>query len=54
MEDLNTELEAEEDKKIAKAAAKLNPKPKMELFPKDEPIERKKTEEISPRMHLYL
>ena len=41
LEELNTELEAEEEEKIAKAEAKLNPKPKIELFPVDEPIERK-------------
>ena len=41
LEVLNTELEVVEDEKVSKAEAKLNPKPKMELFPKDEPIERK-------------
>ena len=50
LEELNTELEAEEEEKIAKAEAKLNPKPKMELFPKNEPIERKerKPKKLAP------
>jgi hypothetical protein len=50
LEELNTELEAKEDEEIAKAEQKLNPKPKMELFPKDEPVERKerKAKKLAP------
>ena len=50
LEELNTELEAAEEEKIAKAEAKLNPKPKIELFSVDEPIKGKerKPKKLAP------
>ena len=50
LEELNADLEAKEEEKIKKEEEKLNPKPKMELFPKDEPIERKerKAKKLAP------
>ena len=50
LEELNADLEAKEEEKIKKEEEKLNPKPKMELFPKDEPKERKerKAKKLAP------
>ena len=50
LQELNEAIEQAEEEKIAKAEAKLNPKPKMELFPKEETVERKprKEKKLSP------
>ena len=41
IEELNNDLEAKEQEKIKKDNDKLDPKPALQLFPKDEPFERK-------------
>ena len=41
IEELNNDLEAKEQERIEKDEEKLDPKPKMELFPKEELKERK-------------
>ena len=50
IEELNNDLEAKEQEKIKKDSDKLDPKPKMDLFPKDEPTEKKerKPKKLSP------
>ena len=50
LEELNKSLEEEEDEKESIKNEKLEPKPKMELFPKEEPKERKerKPKKLAP------
>ena len=50
IEELNNDLEAKEQEKIKKDEEKLDPKPLMVLFPKEESIERKprKPKKLSP------
>ena len=50
IEELNNDLEAKEQEKIKKDNDKLDPKPILHLFPKDEPTERKerKPKKLSP------
>jgi len=50
LEELNESLEAEEEEKIKNAEDKLDPKPKFELFPKEEVKERKerKPKKLAP------
>ncbi len=54
IEELNAELEAKEQEKIKKDEEKLDPKPKMDLFPKEEPIERKEPKTVSPKICIYI
>jgi len=56
LEELNKSLEEEEEEKERIKNEKLEPKPKMELFPKEEPKERKerKPKKLAPRIRLYL
>ena len=50
LDELNAELEAKEDEKIKIEEQKLNPKPKIELFPVEQKTERKerKPKKLSP------
>ena len=50
LQELNEAMEHAEEEKIAKAEERSNPKPKIELFPKEEKVERKprKEKQISP------
>ena len=50
LEELNAELESKEQEKIKKDSDKLDPKPKMHLFPKEESKERKerKSKKLAP------
>ena len=50
LEELNKSLEEEEEEKERIKNEKLEPKPKMELFPKEEPKERKerKSKKLAP------
>jgi hypothetical protein len=50
LQELNEAMEHAEEEKIAKAEERSNPKPKMELFPKEETMERKprKEKKLSP------
>ena len=50
LEELNNDLEEKQQEKIKKDEDNLNPKPKMDLFPKEKAIERKerKPKKLSP------
>ena len=50
IEELNAELEAKEQEKIKKDEDKIDLKPKLDLFPKEESIERKerKPKKLAP------
>jgi hypothetical protein len=50
IEGLNNDLETQEQEKIKKDEDKLDPKPKMDLFPKEKAVERKerKPKRLSP------
>ncbi len=56
IEELNNDLETKEQEQIKKDEDAIDPKPKMDLFPKEKAIERKerKRKKLSPEYVLYL